>query len=121
MGWFGLELDIATSLLSSIAIGLGVDYTIHLFWRMHQERQAGLDWNDSLHTTLTTTGRGILANALSVMAGFSVLFLSSLTLLKAFGFLILFSLLLCLLAALLLVPAVIKLRQPRFLSTYDTQ
>lgn len=121
MGWFGLELDIATSLLSSIAIGLGVDYTIHLFWRMHQERQAGLDWNDSLHTTLTTTGRGILANALSVMAGFSVLFLSSLTLLKAFGFLILFSLLLCLLAALLLVPAVLKLRQPRFLSTYDTQ
>ncbi len=29
-----------------MAIGLGVDYTIHLFWRMHQERQARLDWND---------------------------------------------------------------------------
>ncbi|NLT02767.1 MAG: MMPL family transporter [Bacteroidales bacterium] len=117
MGWFGLELDIATSLLSSIAIGLGVDYTIHLFWRVHQERDAGLDWNDALSKTLTTTGRGIMANALSVMAGFLVLFLSSLTLLKAFGFLILFSLLLCLLAALLLVPAVLKLRQPSFLST----
>lgn len=116
MGWFGFELDIATSLLSSIAIGLGVDYTIHLFWRVHQERQGGLDWGEALGTTLTTTGKGILANALSVMAGFSVLFLYSLTLLKAFGFLILFSLLLCLVSALLLVPALLKLRKPGFLS-----
>ena len=42
MGWLGIQLDIATSLLSSIAIGIGIDYTIHLFWRLKNELAS--DW-----------------------------------------------------------------------------
>jgi predicted RND superfamily exporter protein len=34
MGWLGIELNIVTALLSSISIGLGVDFTIHIFWRL---------------------------------------------------------------------------------------
>jgi len=123
MGWFGLQLDIATSLLSSIAIGLGVDYTIHLFWRMNHELLHGKSWNDAITYTLRTTGRGIAINAFSVMVGFAVLLFSGLTILKAFGFLIIFSLLLCLLCALILIPALLKLGQPTFLfipSKYQT-
>lgn len=37
MGWVGIELDIVTALLSSVSIGLGVDFTIHIFWRMKSE------------------------------------------------------------------------------------
>src|SRR5690606_17910800 len=33
MGWVGIELNIVTALLSSISIGLGVDFTIQVFWR----------------------------------------------------------------------------------------
>jgi uncharacterized protein len=116
MGWVGLQLDIATSLLSSIAIGIGVDYTIHLFWRIKQELQKNTDWDQAIATTLKTTGRGIAINAFSVMLGFSVLFFSGLTILKAFGFLIIFSLLLCLLCALVLIPALFKVFQPNFLN-----
>jgi hypothetical protein len=115
MGWIGLQLDIATSLLSSIAIGIGVDYTIHLFWRMNHELQHGKSWNESISYTLRTTGRGIAINAFSVMAGFAVLFLSGLTILKAFGFLIIISLLLCLMCALILIPAILQLSRPKFL------
>lgn len=32
MGWFGIELSMATSLIASIAIGLAVDDTIHYIW-----------------------------------------------------------------------------------------
>ncbi len=115
MGWMGLELDIANSLLSSIAIGIGVDYTIHLFWRIKTELAAGLNYVEAVRKTLRTTGRGITINALSVMLGFAVLFFSALVLLKAFAFLMIFSLLLCLLCALVWIPALCVILQPRFL------
>ncbi len=115
MGWFGLHLDIGNSLLSSIAIGIGVDYTIHLFWRLKYELSLGRDYQDAIINTLTTTGRGIAINAFSVMLGFAVLFLSGIVLLKTFAFLIIFSLLLCLLCALILVPSIALLTKPKFL------
>lgn len=115
MGWSGFKLDIATSLLSSIAVGLGVDYTIHLFWRLKQQLAQGDPWPQAVKTTLATTGRGITVNAFSVIIGFSVLFLSSLIILKSFAFLIIFSLLLCLLCAILLIPAFCIVFKPKFL------
>ena len=42
MGFLGISLDIATALLSSIMIGVGIDYTIHFFSRFNIE-QPGLD------------------------------------------------------------------------------
>ncbi len=74
MGWAGLELDIATSLLSSIAIGLGVDLTIHLFWRLKTELSNRVEYRSAIRKTLKTTGRGIATNAFSIIVGFAVLF-----------------------------------------------
>jgi len=119
MGWIGFDLDIATSLLSSIAIGIGVDYIIHFFWRIKFELDSGIDYKSAVINTLNTTGRGIAINAFSVITGFSVLFLSGLTILKTFGLLIIFSLLLCLLCALLLVPAICMIFKPKFLQNND--
>ncbi|MCK4956725.1 MAG: MMPL family transporter, partial [Candidatus Cloacimonetes bacterium] len=42
MGLFGIELNMVTALLSSIMIGVGIDYTIHFLWRYREERQNGL-------------------------------------------------------------------------------
>ncbi len=121
MGWAGLELDIATSLLTTVAIGIGVDYTIHFFWRAKQELAKGANYNEAITTTLTTTGRGIAINAFSVITGFAVLFLSGLVILKTFAFLIIFSILLCLLGALVLIPAICVVIKPKFLLTEKTQ
>ncbi|HOW31257.1 MAG TPA: efflux RND transporter permease subunit, partial [Bacteroidales bacterium] len=115
MGWLGFELDIATSLLSSVAIGIGVDYTIHLFWRLKTELSDGVEYAEAVRKTLKNTGRGIAINAFSVMVGFAVLFFSGITILKSFGFLIIFSLILCLLCALVLIPALCYLVKPSFL------
>jgi predicted RND superfamily exporter protein len=121
MGWFGFELDIGNSLLSSIAIGIGVDYTIHLFWRLKYELSLGKEYTEAIMNTLRTTGRGIAINAVSVMIGFAVLFLSGLVILKTFAFLIIFSLLLCLLCALILVPAICMVARPKFLEMNGKQ
>jgi hydrophobe/amphiphile efflux-3 (HAE3) family protein len=117
MGVFGISLDIATALLSSIMIGVGVDYTIHFLWRFRQERTAGLTHADAIRTTLMTTGRGIIFNALSVMIGFLALTFSSFAPLRFFGALVTLSISTCLLSALLLVPALVLLIKPRFLES----
>jgi hypothetical protein len=115
MGWTGVELSIVTALLSSISIGLGVDFTIHIFWRLKSELKSESDWHKAVRTTIIGIGRSISINAFSVMLGFSVLFLSAFSLIQSFAFLIILSLLLCLVSALILIPALCLIFKPKFL------
>jgi hydrophobe/amphiphile efflux-3 (HAE3) family protein len=115
MGWTGIELNIATALLSSVSIGLGVDFTIQMFWKLKTEIGNGHSCSSAIHIALKTMGRGISINAFSVMIGFSVLFLSAFPLIRSFAFLIIVSIFLCLMCALVLIPAICMLIKPKFL------
>jgi len=115
MGIFRIELNVATAMLSSIMIGVGVDYTIHYLWRNREERQNGLDPQAAAKKTLATTGRGIVFNAMSVMVGFVVLLTSSFIPVRFFGFLVIVSISSCLMGALILIPALCIVIKPKFL------
>jgi hydrophobe/amphiphile efflux-3 (HAE3) family protein len=115
MGVFHIELNIATALLSSIMIGVGIDYTIHFLWRYREERSNGRDYADAVRLTLRTTGRGIIFNAFSVIVGFSVLLLSTFLPVRFFGFLVVVSIFACLIGALVLIPALCLVWKPKFL------
>jgi len=115
MGYIGIPLDIVSALLSSIMIGVGVDYTIHFLWRYREEREKGLSYSDAVIKTITTTGRGILFNAISVIIGFSALFISSFIPVQTFAFLVVVSISGCLIGSLVLVPVLCLLWKPRFL------
>jgi predicted RND superfamily exporter protein len=120
MGWTGIELNIVTALLSSVSIGLGVDFTIQMFWKLKTEIAGGHTIASAVHIALKTMGRGININAFSVMLGFSVLLLSAFPLIRSFGFLIIISLFLCLASSLVLIPAICVLTRPGFLGPYRT-
>jgi hydrophobe/amphiphile efflux-3 (HAE3) family protein len=115
MGILGIELNVAVAMLSSIMIGVGVDYTIHFLWRYREERRRGLGEKESVRKTLTTTGRGIIFNAFSVVIGFVVLIVSGFMPVRFFGFLVVISILSCLIGALVLVPSLCLVVKPRFL------
>ena len=115
MGVFGIELNVATAMLSSIMIGVGIDYTIHFLWRYREERQNGLAPQPAVMRTLTTVGRGIVFNALSVIVGFVALLWSGFMPVKFFGFLVVVSIFACLIGALVLIPALVLVIRPRFL------
>jgi predicted RND superfamily exporter protein len=115
MGYLGIELNIPTAMLSSIMIGVGVDYTIHFLWRYRQERRAGLNPAAAVTTTLVTSGRGIVFNALSVVIGFSVLMISAFFPIRFFGILVVVSISACLIGALVVLPAIALIFRPRFL------
>lgn len=107
MGFTGVKLDVATALLSSMMIGVGVDYTIHFLWRYREERSHHRPKKEAIITTINTTGRGIIFNAFSVIIGFVVLIISSFTPIRFFGILVVLSIFSCLAGALVLLPAMV--------------
>jgi predicted RND superfamily exporter protein len=72
------NLNILTANLSAIAIGVGVDYAIHLISGIHYFQKQGLSSTDSVDSALLSLSRPILANAFGLAIGLSVLFFSPL-------------------------------------------
>ena len=115
MGYLGIYLNTATSMLSSIMIGIGIDYTIHFLFRFRTEIRNGLGDEEAIVKTLSTTGQGIIINGFSVMMGFAVCMLSTFIPIFFFGWLISVSIFMCLIAALTLLPLVLILTRPKFI------
>jgi len=76
MGYLDIPLNTTTALLSSIAIGIGIDYAVHF---IEQYRNNASKSNDKLlvaQKTMAHSGRAISFNAIVVIAGFMVLLFS---------------------------------------------
>jgi predicted RND superfamily exporter protein len=115
MGFTGIALDAATALLSSIMIGVGVDFTIQYMWCFNSELRGGLDHEAATVKAIRTIGRSIIINAFSVMAGFSALMFSGFTSIRFFGYLVFISIGACLIGAILVIPAFLIQFRPRFI------
>ncbi len=76
MGLLNIPLSTTTALLSSIAIGIGIDYAIHFIqhYRMNLNNNKGA--LQAMYATMAQTGKAILFNAIVVIAGFLVLLFS---------------------------------------------
>jgi predicted RND superfamily exporter protein len=85
MEFLHVTINIATALIASLAVGIGIDYTIHFIDAFKREYAAGGDY---LYRTFTGTGKAILINAVSVGAGFAVLVLSQFRVFAQLGSLI---------------------------------
>lgn len=76
MGLLKIPLTTSTALISSIAVGIGVDYAIHFIDRYHERLKETGDATDAAHFAMSLTGRAVLLNATIVIAGFLVLLFS---------------------------------------------
>ena len=115
MGYAGIPLDQANALIASLAIGIGIGYSIHFLYRLREELQRDMPFDDALHLTLTTTGRAILINTLAVALGFFVLVFSVMTPQKYFGSLIALTMILGAIGSLTVLPALLVMLRPAFL------
>jgi predicted RND superfamily exporter protein len=109
MGATGIPLDIATVLIGSISLGMGIDYSIHFLNRYRRELASGRPREDALIETLATTGKAIAINVATVSIGFVALAFGGLIPLRRFGLLIPVTMVTSGLAALTLLPAVMFL------------
>jgi uncharacterized protein len=115
MGFFGIKLDISTAMVASIAIGIGIDYTIHFLSAYHAERRESSDLEQVELNVLTGTGKAITFNALSVAAGFAVLTLSTFNPLIYMGILIALTMLTSSVASMTVLPVLLDVFKPRFM------
>ena len=115
MAYAGLPLDMATIMLGSIAIGIGIDYSIHFLHRFRLETRTGHDAVEAFDRTMRSVGRGIAYNALALMFGFAVLVASQFHGLVTFGMLLVLTMIVSSLSSFSVIPAFLLIRRPKFL------
>ncbi len=109
MGATAIPLDIATVLVGSIALGIGIDYSIHIIVGFNYKLKENGDVHKAIESTIMTSGKAIIINVLSVAAGFLVLLFSQLVPLQNFGLLVAISMISSGLGSLTLLPVVLIL------------
>ena len=119
MGYTGIPLDIATVLVGSISIGIGIDYSIHFISRFRKEFDSTKDELKALDKTLETTGKAIIINILTVTIGFLVLVFAELVPLRRFGILIAITMISSGGAAIILLPGIILLTKASFAGDFS--
>ncbi|MEM8712357.1 MAG: MMPL family transporter, partial [Planctomycetota bacterium] len=78
-GLFGVPLDGPAILVSSVALGVCVDDTIHFFTKFVRARRAGQSIEDALVYAMTQAGGALTITTIVLMIGFSTLLLSDFT------------------------------------------
>ncbi len=76
MGFLDIPLSTTTALLSSIAIGIGIDYAVHFIEQYRINARKTSDKLIIAEKTMAHSGRAITYNAIVVIAGFMVLLFS---------------------------------------------
>jgi predicted RND superfamily exporter protein len=118
MGFLGITLNMATAMLASLAVGIGIDYTIHFieaFKREYEATAAGSAGDDYLYRTFAGSGKAILINAVSVGAGFCVLVLSRFRVIAQFGGLVALSMAISAIVSLTVIPVLLTTVKPKFI------
>ena len=109
MGWTGINLDMFTMLIGSIAIGLAVDDTIHFFYNFRKYYEANGNVRRAVLDTLTTAGRAMLVTTMVLAVGFWLFMFASMNHLFNFGLLTGTTLVLAFLADVFLAPALLAI------------
>ena len=112
MGWLNIPLDIMTITIAAIAIGIGVDDTIHFIHRFKEEFKKDHNYVNSMRRSHESIGYAMYYTSLVIIMGFSILVLSNLIPTIYFGLLTVITMITVLIANLLLLPRLILIFKP---------
>jgi predicted RND superfamily exporter protein len=97
--------------LGALVIAIATEFSVLLSERYRQERAAGHDPPEALARTYRSTGAAVLASGATAIAGFAVLVVSDIRMLRDFGAVTVVDLLVSLLGVLVVLPAVLVLAE----------
>lgn len=112
-----IPLNSTTLIIFSVSLGLAVDNTIHVVTRYLDERREGKHRDEALEAVARGTGRAVLVSSLLLLCGLSVVLASSFVPIRLFAELTALTILSCVLADLLILPALIHQFTPDGRST----
>ncbi len=118
-GWSALLLFVTriplnplSVVLGTLVVAIATEFSVLLSERYHRERSDGLEPGAALRRTYNSTGAAVLASGVTAIAGFAVLALSDIRMLRDFGLVTVIDLSVALLGTLLVLPAVLMLAEP---------
>jgi predicted RND superfamily exporter protein len=106
MGFLGIPLDMGTTMVASVLLGLGVDEALHLLSSYRRRRAEGQGGGEAIDSALREVGRALFTTAGALAAGFLVLFFVPWKSLSSFGLVTGVAIGASLLADLLILPSV---------------
>jgi hypothetical protein len=106
-----IPLNPMSATLGALVIAISTEFSVLLSERFRQERSAGRGLLEALERTYRSTGLAVLASGITAIAGFGVLVLSNITMLRDFGFVTLIDLSVSLAGVLLVLPAALALAE----------
>ncbi|MCR4736326.1 MAG: MMPL family transporter [Treponema sp.] len=116
MGFAGINLDLVTSIIASVAVGVGIDYTIHFLTTYKEERAKCDDLDEVTRMTFRKSGHGIVTNAIAVGFGFLVLCFSKFVVLRYIGILVAIVMFTSSFLAMTVIPGFLNMYAPKFIS-----
>ncbi len=99
--------------LGALVVAISTEFSVLLSERFRTERRAGRTTEAALAATYASTGRAVLASGVTAIAGFAVLVVSDIAMLRDFGFVTVVDLGVSLLGVLVVLPAVLVLAERR--------
>ena len=107
----GVPLNPMSATLGALVIAISTEFSVLLSERYRQERLGGGEPAEALRRAYRSTGAAVLASGITVIAGFGVLVLSDITMLRDFGFVTVIDMSVSLAGVLLVLPAVLALAE----------
>ncbi|MEA2139502.1 MAG: uncharacterized protein QOG56_2652, partial [Solirubrobacteraceae bacterium] len=99
--------------LGALVIAISTEFSVLLAERYREERGRGHEPRAALRRTYASTGAAVLASGATAIAGFAVLVVSDIRMLRDFGFVTVVDLTVSLLGVLFVLPAVLLLAERR--------
>ncbi len=106
-----IPLNPMSATLGTLVIAISTEFSVLLSERFRQERRAGHELLGALERTYRSTGAAVLASGITAIAGFGVLVVSNVTMLRDFGLVTLIDLSVSLAGVLLVLPAALALAE----------
>jgi predicted RND superfamily exporter protein len=107
-------LDFMTVMVSSLVIGAGIDFGIHVTHRFREEwHHGGVEIDEAMRRTIGNVGKALVAAAVTTAGAFAIIAISQISSLRRFGGITALSLTFALLAALLVLPSILAWRASR--------
>ena len=109
MAAIGLKWNVLTVMVTALTLGIGIDYSIHMWRRFEVELSRRNNHWDALRASLSTTGVALLMSALTTSMGFMVLLFSPMPIIQDFGLITAITVIFSLLLSLVLLPVLMEL------------
>lgn len=114
MGWRGIPLNLTTSLVASVVLGLAVDNSVQFIVRFCRVQAESATLRDAIIQSMRLSGRPIIYANVALAAAFTIFALSNFEPISTFGLLSAVTIIGCLVEDLVLLPA--RLTSPIFMT-----